>query len=78
MPAYTMREAEQAEQRAADALVYNRRAALHSKALQEQATEIHRRTGEARDRLTDTTQPGGPCPAPRRDTEDDDEHHMLR
>ena len=56
MPAYTMREAEQAEQRAADARAYNRRAALHSKALQEQATELRRRTGEARDRLADRRQ----------------------
>jgi hypothetical protein len=56
MPAYTMREAEQAEQRAADALAYNRRAALHSQALQEQATKLHRRTGEARDRLADRRQ----------------------
>jgi uncharacterized membrane protein len=56
MPAYTMREAEQAEQRAADALAYNRQAARHSKALQKQATELRRRTGEARDRLTDRRQ----------------------
>jgi hypothetical protein len=49
--AYTMREADEAEQRAADALAYSRRAALNSEARQKDAIGLRRGSDEARKRL---------------------------
>lgn len=50
--AYTMQDADAAQARADAARAYSRRAARHSKVCQEQATEHHRISDEAREDLT--------------------------